>query len=336
MPELPDPRADGVLVGRSDDVVQLVRNLVLGRHTLLVGESGVGKSRLMAESRRVLLGMTKRIECAEGILARRGGLGLRVKTGQYRMLALDHPAPVHRCVGEMLQRMYEHGDLALDGAPGSWEAARAELARLSRSELQSLAVEGIARAPVPYLLFLDNLDRVPPSLREFLEELLKVAVVCAACVEVRETAGTRQFWASFARMPVRPLDGSEAAALVDHLLDTYAFRAEDMEMYRRELLEAGGGSPAAIRTMAWHSSREPIVSREEIRALRRSDRSRYFNMGPIYIFGFALFTLLKIFSIGMENTEFYIYFSALGFIAYLVFRVFRPFFVFRPQRDPPA
>ena len=34
----------------------------------------------------------------------------------------------------------------------------------------------------------------------------------------------------------------------------------------------------------------------------------------------------------MDNREFYIYFSALGFLMYLTFRVFRNFFLFRPQR----
>jgi hypothetical protein len=66
--------------------------------------------------------------------------------------------------------------------------------------------------------------------------------------------------------------------------------------------------------------------------LAQGDGARYFNMGPIYIFGFAMFTLIRIFSIGLDNTEFYIYFSALGFIAYLIFRVFRAFFLFRPQK----
>ena len=67
--------------------------------------------------------------------------------------------------------------------------------------------------------------------------------------------------------------------------------------------------------------------------LRRFEEGEYFNMGPVYIFGAGVFTLLKIFSIGMDNRKFYIYSSALGFFIYMTFHVFRNFFLFRPQRN---
>lgn len=33
---------------------------------------------------------------------------------------------------------------------------------------------------------------------------------------------------------------------------------------------------------------------------------------------------------GMDDSDFYIYFSALSFLVYLTFRAFRTFFLFRP------
>jgi hypothetical protein len=69
-----------------------------------------------------------------------------------------------------------------------------------------------------------------------------------------------------------------------------------------------------------------------VRELGRVEEGEYFNMGPVYIYGASVFTLFKIFSIGLDNTDFYIYFSALGFLVYLTFRVFRNFFLFRPQK----
>jgi len=46
------------------------------------------------------------------------------------------------------------------------------------------------------------------------------------------------------------------------------------------------------------------------------EEGAYFNMGPLYIFSAGIFTLFKIFSIGTDNREFYIYFSALGFLVF--------------------
>jgi hypothetical protein len=84
--------------------------------------------------------------------------------------------------------------------------------------------------------------------------------------------------------------------------------------------------------MLWHGSRERNVNAEEIRKLRRTEEGDFFNMGPVYIFSAGIFTIFRIFSLGTDNKEFYIYFSALGVLVYLTFRIFRAFFLFRPQK----
>ena len=61
--------------------------------------------------------------------------------------------------------------------------------------------------------------------------------------------------------------------------------------------------------MPWHGSKEKYIDNEEVRKLRQIDEGHYFNMGPIYIFGVAMFTVFRIFSIGPDSREFYLYFS---------------------------
>ena len=115
-------------------------------------------------------------------------------------------------------------------------------------------------------------------------------------------------------------------------MGSYPLRVIDRDLYRQEILKAASGNPFHIKNMLWHGSRERHLSEDDIRKLRRIEEGPYFNMGPIYIFCGAGFTMFKIFSIGTDNREFYIYFSALGFLVYLTFRVFRNFFLFRPQK----
>ena len=330
-----DLRQDETLVGRGDELDQLVRTLARGRHALLVGEKGMGKSRLLLEARRLLAGRSKRLETAPGVVAgQRGELGVRIRPEDRRVIMVEHAAPLGACLQEILERLFEFGDLALDpdGERTDWEGARKQISGLGSVALQSLIVESIAKSSRPYVLLFDSLDRLSPTQAQFLETLLQIAVVGAAVVRVKENPLLRRVWSSFVRIDLEPLAGEEERALVDHLSAGVAIRASDAILYRKELRRAAAGNPFALRTMAWHASRERSVSLEEIRGLRRGDRAAYFNMGPIYIFAFAMFTLIRIFSIGLDNTEFYIYFSALGFIAYLIFRVFRAFFLFRPQK----
>src|SRR5713101_4492513 len=90
-----DLRRDTAFFGRSEEVYQLVRNLQRGRHTLILGEKGIGKSRLMMEARWVLTGRVRRIDLSPNVLSRlRRELGVRIEPARYKELFIEHTAPL--------------------------------------------------------------------------------------------------------------------------------------------------------------------------------------------------------------------------------------------------
>ncbi len=60
-------RTDPLFVGREKELAELIQNLREGRHTLLVGEKGIGKSALMAQAISILDGTVRRIEFSETV-----------------------------------------------------------------------------------------------------------------------------------------------------------------------------------------------------------------------------------------------------------------------------
>ena len=330
-----DLRQDTVFFGRSGELQELVKNLQRGRHTLLVGSKGIGKSRLMLEAKWILSGRTKHIDVFPGKVTTQGrSLGTPIDPGQYKVLFIEHAVPLGACIQEMLEKLFYNGDLCVeaDEERPDWRAMTKYLSRLGNVRSESVVFESIFRSKKPYLIFFDSMDRISPTQYKFLEILLDVSVVCSAVIQMKELPAIRRIWASFARIELEPLPESACVRLIDYFFENYPLRAVDAELYRREILKASNGNPFHIKNMLWHGSREPFVGIDDIRKLRQLDEGRYFNMGPVYIFGVAMFTLFRIFSIGMDNKEFYIYFSALGFLAYMAFRVFRAFFLFRPQK----
>ena len=330
-----DLRQDATFFGRTEELYQLVRNLQRGRHTLIIGDKGIGKSRLMSEAKWILSGRTKRIDFSSNIVTRlRGHLGIRINPGQYKILFIEHSSPPGDCIKEITEKLYYNGDLHidLDEERSDWQTMKKHLSGFGNIRLQSVIFEGISRSENSYLIFFDELDRISPGQQKFIETLLNIAVICTAVVKMKENFLFKRIWASFSRINLEPLPEQACFQLINYFLQNYPLHTADSNLYRREILKASNGNPFHIKNMLWHGSREKYVDGEEIRNLRRADAGQYFNMGPVYIFGIAVFTLFKIFSIGTDNQEFYIYFSALGFFAYLVFRVFRAFFLFRPQK----
>jgi len=332
---LSDLRQDTTFFGRTEELYQLVRNLQRGRHTLIVGDKGIGKTRLILEAKWILSGRTKRIDFSANVMTQiRGQLGVRINPNQYKILFIEHSSPLGDCLKEMAEKLYYNGDLNIGGEEerSDWLVVKKKLTGLGSNKLQSTLFEGISQSGIGYLIFFDNLDRISPTQQAFIETLLNISVICTAVVQMKENFMFKRIWASFTKIQVEPLPGHVCMQLINYFFERYPLHIIDRELYRREILKSSNGNPFHIKNMLWHGSREKYIDTEEIRKLRQVDEGHYFNMGPIYIFGVAMFTMFKIFSIGTDNREFYIYFSALGFIAYLVFRVFRAFFIFRPQK----
>jgi hypothetical protein len=331
-----DLRNDTTFFGRTDELYQLVKNLQRGRHTLVLGPKGIGKSRLMIEAKAILEGKTKRIDFSANVMTQLSGqLGVRIRPDQYKILYIEHSAPLGDCLNEMCEKLYQNRDLKLElpiEPDADWPTVKKQLRGLGNMKLQDLVLDSLSCSSKTYLLFFDSLDRISPSHQQFIERLFTVSVVCAAIVQIKEAYHFRKIWSSFNQIELTPLPETICSQLIYHFVGNYPIHVIDVELYKREILKSANGNPFHIKNMIWHGSREKYVSTEEIRKLRQTEQGDYFNMGPIYIFGVSIFTLFKIFSLGTSNREFYIYFSALGFMAYLVFRVFRAFFLFRPQK----
>ncbi len=330
-----DLRQDTTFFGRAEELYQVTRNLQRGRHTLIVGDKGIGKTRLMQEAKWILSGRTKRIDFSANVITQiRGQLGVRINPNQYKILFIEHSSPLGDCLKEMAEKLFYNHDLPveLDEERSDWLAVKKRLAGFGSVKLQAIIFEGLSHSDKSYLIFFDNLDRISPTQQAFIETLLNIAVICTAVVQMKENFFFKRIWASFTKLSLEPLPEQISTQLINYFFDRYPLHIIDRELYRREILKASNGNPFHIKNMLWHGSREKYIDTEEIRKLRQVDEGHYCNMGPIYIFGVAMFTMFKIFSIGTDNREFYIYFSALGFIAYLVFRVFRAFFIFRPQK----
>ena len=319
-----DARHDQSFFGRETELMRVMKNLSEGRHTLITGSYGIGKTSLMREARLLLTGVRHRVD-------------LRVPfptVNRERMLLVSTPAPPGDCLKEIAGGLYRAGvlDVPSTGERSDWSVLKKEFARLGNRGMQSEILSAMAGSGIRYVLFVKNLERIPLPALPFFESLLRLSVMCGGAIETKDVEAFRGFWSSFERIHLEPLPAPEAEALVSHLMMRYPLNVVDPAMCRKEILTSADGNPFNIKNLMYRAATQGTLGRREIRAFRAAEEGSFFNMGPMYMIGAGVLTAVKFFSVGAEKREHYIYYSAIGFMLYLLFRVFRSFFVFRPAR----
>jgi hypothetical protein len=319
-----DIRQDQSFFGREQELRRVLKNLIDGRHTLIVGQYGMGKASLMREARLLLTGDKRRVEFPSGPAPVR----------RDSVLTVSSPAPAGDCLREMAGTLHRNRDLTMEfaGERDDWGVLKKRFTSLGIQGMQSEVLKSMARSGKKYILFVSNLDRISLSSLQFFQSLLRIAVVCGSAMGTKDLEEFRCFWSSFERIPLDRLPGPVALQLVSHLMKTYPVNVVDPVMCRKEILSSADGNPFHIKNLLHRAATQKSLGRGEIRAFRAVEEGPFFNMGPLYMIGAGVLTAVKFFSVGAEKREHYIYYSAIGFMLYLTFRVFRSFFIFRPGR----
>ena len=319
-----DIRQDQAFFGRREELFRVVKNLREGRHTLLVGPYGIGKSSLMSEARALLTGAKSRVDFHPG----------SSPVARNRVLTAANPAPLGDFLREIAGGLFRNGDLRVESADerDDWTLQKKRFTQLGIQGMQSEVLAAIAGSGKNYILFVTNLERLSAGNVRFFETLLRITVFCGSALSTKDAPGFDCFWASFERVPLDRLPSAVAGQLVTHLMKQYPLNVVDPVMCRQEILSAAAGNPFHVKNLLHRAATRKSLGTREIREFRAVEEGPYFNMGPLYMIAAGVLTAVKFFSAGADKKEHYIYFSAIGFVLYLTFRVFRSFFVFRPRR----
>ncbi len=309
---LPDLRQDTYFIGRSQELNQIITNLLHNRHALITGDRGTGKTRLMQEVLALLSGNVHRIDIPTAQLT----------PDKYAFIFIESPAPLSKLIKRLSHELLELDQL---------KAVHA----MKENQLADAVVNALASSDRRHILFIDNLETATPSHRILLERLLEVSVVCGASQSIKQQPVLKKIFDSFAPVPLNQLPADDDARLIDYFVDHYKIRTLDRRLFKNQITKASQGNPFQLKTFLHTAATKGVMAPHDTRQLIYSANDRdYFNMGPLYALGLAIFSLSKILSIGASNKEFYILMSSLGFLAYLVFRIFRSFFTLKPRKAP--
>jgi hypothetical protein len=338
---------DPILIGHGAQLDELARRSRQGRHTLLIGSEGVGKSRIIEEFARIVGGRRVRLGPDAQRQTRRKYVAMPQKPGEaYTLVYVAEAAPQGRLVDTLAQAFHQLGILAIPDVPAAMRAAAcaeyswAETKRLMRTvderqravltSLSELAEGG--RAP-RLIVALDSLDRCSPAQGLFLRELQQRVTVIGACRTIPPSKSLRMFFATFGQIRVERLPDHHIDALFEYFVNSYDITPADRRHYRREVLRRASGNPAVLRAMMHDGAQSRLVTDQDVRDLQARDDSPFFNLGLIYVFFLIGLGALRVMSGGGGNADLYVVLTIVTIMGFLIFRVFRVLFMFQPRPD---
>ena len=313
------------LVGRDNLVEKAAQEVRKGRHLLLTGKVGVGKS-------SVLDAILERLERRRGERApvdaesddppsergeqERERYGHeRRKRAQTVIHIADHQ-PKAQFV-DIARKLLAAGllDPALLDLPEpyrdlppeliEWAKIRRNVTRLSMRDLTAAIIPALHDHHGKVLVAVDDLTSVTPTLVAFWLAVFDAAQVvgCAS----QKKANLAKLWWKMTEIEIPPLAPEATREIVQTYITRQGMLIESPGLFVGHVVKQSGGNPQAIADMLDDSAKERLVDKRKIREMRHAAGVRYFDFTPVMIVALASVVGARYLAIGTGDTELYIF-----------------------------
>ena len=295
------------LLGRDDLVETVAREARKGRHLLLTGPVGIGKSavleavidRLLLRQQRTVIHVSEHqakgqfLELARGLL----------ESGLLKPSALELDAALD----------------ALDPAALEWAKIKRSVNRLSIRDLCAAIVPALHDHSGQVLIAVDDFTAVTPTLVAFWLAVFEAAQVIGCASAKRPNVA--KLWWKMAEMDVPPLSAESARAIAQSYLQQTGTLVESPPLFIAHLVQQANGNPQALADLLTDASKERVVDKRRIREMKHAAGVRYLDFTPVMIVALASVVGARYLAIGTGDTELYIFAGMLAAVVISV-RVF--------------
>ncbi|CDI04639.1 conserved hypothetical protein [Candidatus Competibacter denitrificans Run_A_D11] len=295
------------LLGRDDLVETVAREARKGRHLLLTGPVGIGKSavleavidRLIVRRDLIVLHVHEHqakgqfLEIARGLL----------ESGLLKPSALELDADLD----------------ALNPAAIEWAKIKRSVNRLSIRDLTAAIIPAVHAQPGRVLIAVDDLTPVTPTLVAFWLAILDAAQL-VACASAKKPNVAKLWW-KLAEIEIPPLAPEHARAIAQTYLTQTGTLVESPALFIAHVVQQANGNPQALADLLADSSKERVVDKQRIREMRHAAGVRYLDFTPVMIVALASIIGARYLAIGTGDTELYVFAGMLAAVVISI-RVF--------------
>ncbi|MDA2926572.1 ATP-binding protein [Acidobacteria bacterium AH-259-G07] len=286
-----------IIVGRSEELAQLWELVLKGRHVLVTGAPGIGKT--------ILLDVLY-----EGLSARPDVHIFRVgDSRQFKASLVELAEQMHA------RGVYRHPKFSESVLRTmTWDKLAPKVRALTVKVLaESLVVSLAGRNAI---LIWDQFDKATPTEVSWLHQFLNTATLLVATSDPSNFKLKVILDRIPARVELEELTESESYELMDRCFEVAPFAVSDLDWYKREIWRKTQGNPRAIKDLLADHSLEKYIDSRFIRSIQSDQGVQYFPISWIVVIGTLLFSIHRYVGRGLGDRDAYII-GAAGMVIFL-------------------
>lgn len=297
------------LMGRDELVADLVAEIRKGKHVILTGPVGIGKSAVLKAALekagdRIELLIKLHDHQAKGqfVEVARQMLGLGLVSAK----ELELPAKFHE----------------LSATQIDWRDVKSQVNRMSMRDLTQAIIPALARAEHKPVIAVDDLTSLTPTQMAFWLAIFEHTQVIGCASEKK--ARVRKLWWKMREISVKPLPPEVIREIVKKYIAAKGILIESPDLYISHVVKQSGGVPQAIYDMLDESGKERIIDKRKVREMRHEAGVFYLDFTPMVMILGAMIVSMRYVGMGTGDKTLYIM-GGMGAALFLTLR----FFIFK-------
>jgi len=297
------------LIGRDEVVEELIAEIRKGKNVILTGGIGIGKSVVLKAaleqvSDKVELIIKLHDHQAKGQFVEMARQMLML--GLLTAKDLDLPAQFHEIPAAQIE----------------WSDIRNRVNRMSMRDLTQTIIPALASSEVKPVIAVDDLTTLTPTQMSFWLAIFEHAQVLGCASEKK--ARIKKLWWKMKEIQIKPLPPIVVKKMVKDYITAKGMLIESPDQYISHVVKQSAGIPQAIFDMLEESSKERIIDKRTVRAMRHDAGVTYLDFTPMVMLLGALIVSMRYIGMGTGDKTLYIM-GGMGAALFLTFK----FFIFK-------
>jgi len=328
------------LIGRDELVNDVAREIRKGKHLVLTGPVGCGKSAVLVEALKLVEPRPSEWYQFDTVACDAGELHPEptvIPDAPHRKDVVLVYLSDHQAKGQFVQmarRLIETGVLqpstldlakkydAMPPAEIEWASIRRHVNRLSIRDLTGAIIPAIYAYEGCVLIAVDDMTTLTPTQQAFWLSVFEHAQV-VTCASARKQ-GLRKLWWKMKAVEVPALTPEASREIVLDYVARQGMLVESPDLFVGHVVKQSGGNPQAIFDMLDENSKERVLDKRQIREMAHQAGVEYVDFTPVMLILGALIIGSRYLAMGIGDTALYVL-AGFGAALFLVIR----FFMFR-------